>query len=88
MGSRTVSLENSAYERLKAAKRPGESFSVAVNRILMGTRPSYRSLAGFLTKAEADQVWKAIRRMRAAEAPAERAHLESLRRKGGSHTRH
>lgn len=88
MGSRTVSLEDSAYERLKAAKRPGESFSVTVNRILEGSRPTYRSLSGFLTRTEAQQVRLAIKRMRDAEAPAELAHLEGVKGGVGRNSRH
>lgn len=83
-----MSLEDSAYERLKAAKKPGESFSVTINRILEGSRPSYRPLAGFLTRAEAKQVRRAIERMREAEAPAELLRMAEMRRIGGSHTGH
>ena len=52
MGSRTVSLEASAYERLKAAKTPGRSFSEAINRIRAPSRPTYRQLSGLLTPSE------------------------------------
>lgn len=38
MGSKTISLSNEAYERLKSRKREGESFSDVVNR-LAGERP-------------------------------------------------
>jgi len=41
MGTKTISLEDSAYSRLKAVKRPGESFSDAVNRVLGGNEPSF-----------------------------------------------
>jgi len=47
MGTKTISLEDSACSRLKAVKRPGESFSDAVNRVLGGNEPSlldFRSL--------------------------------------------
>jgi predicted CopG family antitoxin len=86
--SKTVSLEESAYERLKAAKTPGESFSKAINRILENSKPSYRQLAGFFTPDEAKAVREAIRRMRAAEAPAERQRIHEWRKKGGSRPRH
>lgn len=88
MGRRTVSLDGSTYERLKAAKRPGESFSMTVHRILEWSRPTYRSLAGTLTGTEARGVWAAVRRMRDAEAPAERAHSEAVGLGFGRYTRH
>jgi predicted CopG family antitoxin len=85
--SKTVSLETSAYERLKAAKTPGESFSEAVNRILAGSRPTYRQLAGFLTLSEAENVRAAIGRMRADEAPAEQMRIRAWRKNRGRSSR-
>ena len=79
--SRTVSLESSAYERLRAAKRRGESFSQTVNRLLEASRPSFRVLAGILTPDEAAQVRRAVRQMRRSEAKAERTNFARL---GGS----
>lgn len=38
MGTKTISLSDEAYERLKAAKKEGESFSDVVNRISPGVR--------------------------------------------------
>ncbi len=78
MVSRTVSLEASAYERLRAAKRPGESFSETVNRLLVDSRPSFHALAGVLTRADTDDLRGAVRSMRAAEASAERSRLNSM----------
>lgn len=71
MSSRTVSLEVSAYERLRAAKRPGESFSETINRILLDSRPSFRVLAGVLPPREALAVRRAIAEMRKREMPVE-----------------
>lgn len=88
MPSRTVSLEKSAYERLRAAKRPGESFSVTVNRLLEGSRPTFRSLAGFLSAKEARAVREAVGRMRDLEAVAERERVERLVGAHGRHPRH
>lgn len=73
-----MSLESSAYERLRAAKRPGESFSMVVNRILEGTRPSFHVLAGVLTNADAVAVRKTVAVMREREAVAERSRLKSV----------
>ena len=88
MPSRTISLEVSAYDRLKAAKWPGESFSVTVNRILGGSVPTYRSLAGFLSGKEAQAVREAVRRMRGLEAPSERSHIQTLVGRHGRNARH
>jgi predicted CopG family antitoxin len=77
MSSKTVSLESAAYERLRAAKAPGESFSETVNRILSQSKPSMRTLAGFLSPSDARRVKAALRRMRALETPAEGAQLEA-----------
>jgi predicted CopG family antitoxin len=88
MASRTVSLEQSAYERLKAAKRPGESFSVTINRLREGRRPSFRSLAGLLTRSDASELRRAVARMRKDEEIAERTRLTSLSQPYGRHRRH
>jgi predicted CopG family antitoxin len=86
MVSRTVSLEASAYERLRAAKRPGESFSQTVLRILEPSRPSFRMLAGALTRSDAAKVSKAIADMRVLEALAERGRFPP--RRSGPRGRH
>jgi len=78
MPSRTVSLEVSAYDRLKAAKRAGESFSQVVNRVLESSRPSFRDLSGVLTKSDALGVQKAIEEMRKRESAAESEHMVRL----------
>ena len=38
MATKIISLEPDAYEKLKAAKRPGESFSATVRRARFGPR--------------------------------------------------
>jgi len=88
MPSYTVALERSAYERLKAAKRSGESFSVTIHRILATKRPSFRGLAGTLTARAGENVRKAVSRMRKMEEVAERERREQLRGGRGSHSRH
>lgn len=58
MSTRTISLDEEAYERLKAHKRGDESFSDVVKR-LAGER-SWKEVAGILTDEEADDLENAI----------------------------
>jgi predicted CopG family antitoxin len=85
MPSHTVALERSAYERLKAAKRAGESFSVTVNRLLATKRPSFRLLAGGLDSRAGLEVRRAVDRMRKSEEVVEKARTASIRRARGRH---
>lgn len=88
MVSRTISLEQSAYNRLKAEKKPGESFSDLVRRMVPGSRPSFRSLAGALSAEEAASLSAAIGEMREAEVTVERAKDRVRRGRRGDHARH
>lgn len=88
MASRTVSLEEGAYVRLKTAKRPGESFSEVVNRVLEKDRPTFLSLGGFLSKSEAKGVRDAIGVMRELEEHGEARTLRQRRRTSGANSRH
>ena len=58
MPTRTISLDEVAYERLKAHKRGTESFSDVVKR-LAGER-SWKEVSGILTDEEADDLEDAI----------------------------
>lgn len=58
MATKTISLDEEAYERLKAHKREGESFSDVVKR-LSGER-SWTEVTGILSDAEADSLETAI----------------------------
>lgn len=54
MTSTTIRLDESVYERLKAAKRPDETFSEAVDRLLSGR--SLLDLVGLWSEAEVETV--------------------------------
>jgi len=79
MGSKTISLENSAYMKLKAAKREGESFSDVVRRMLGGKEPSFSDFRGLLNRNDAEQLAEAIARMRNEDVRAQRNRLRSRR---------
>ncbi|WP_293027736.1 antitoxin VapB family protein [Natronococcus sp.] len=51
MATKTISLDEEAYERLKARKKEGESFSETVKR-LAGER-SWNEVTGILSEEEA-----------------------------------
>ncbi len=58
MGTKTIRLDDEAYERLASRKREGESFSDVVKRVA-GER-SLLELAGILSDEEADELEAAI----------------------------
>jgi predicted CopG family antitoxin len=87
MVSKTISLEQSAYEKLRAAKRTNESFSDVVTRILAPNRPSLAALAGFLTPSEAKEVRATIRKVRQQDEAMESARLARWREPHGRRRR-
>ncbi len=72
MGSRTISLEDGAYEKLKASKRPGESFSDVVHRLLGPRQPSLLDLHGLLDEDGARELAATVERMRREDVEAQR----------------
>lgn len=62
MSSKNVGLREDVYERLKAHKRGGESFSDALERILSDVNTDWRTHAGFLSEEDADALEAAVER--------------------------
>lgn len=79
MATKTISLDEEAYERLKAHKREGESFSEVVKR-LAGER-SWTEVAGILSDDEAEQLEEVIEEGR-DRSRERRARLDSDLRSG------
>ena len=72
MGRKTISLENSAYSKLKAAKISGESFSDVIHRLLYRDEPSLLEFSRLLSKEAAYQVAEAVMLMRSDDLKAQR----------------
>ena len=53
MASKNIGIKEDVYERLKAHKRGGESFSETLDRVLGELDSDWRTNAGFLTDEEA-----------------------------------
>lgn len=62
MSTKTISITEEAYERLKAKKEHNESFSDVIVKITKKGRLT--DLAGILTDKEADELEKNIRKSR------------------------
>ncbi len=75
MPTKTISLDEEAYERLSAEKREGESFSDVVKR-LAGER-SWREVAG-VWSGETDDVEAAIERGRERSRSRRRSISEAV----------
>jgi len=79
MGTKTILLEDSAYSRLKAVKRPGESFSDAVNRVLGANEPSFLDFKGMLNGSAAERLAQTIARMKVEDIRAQTTRAGSKR---------
>ena len=64
MPTRTISITEEAYERLRVMKEKKESFTDVINRIT--GRRSLLELAGILSKDEAEKLEKHIKERRLA----------------------
>ena len=75
MATTTITLERSAYELLKASKRPGESFSEEVQRLLGSGRPSLSSFLELFSKEDAEAIGSVIGQLRDEDIALERKRL-------------
>jgi predicted CopG family antitoxin len=73
VGSRTISVTEDAYERLRRMKKPGESFSDVIRRITRGR--SLLELATIMPPEGARKVAEAIERARAEQMAIRRREL-------------
>lgn len=71
MGFKTISLDDLAYAKLRAQKRPPESFSDVIHRLLGSGRASFLNFRGFLKPQDADRLAEAVNRMKAADIAAQ-----------------
>ena len=60
MGTKTIGLREDVYERLRAQKRPDESFTDLVDRLLDEREPDWREGFGTLSEEEADELREAV----------------------------
>jgi predicted CopG family antitoxin len=74
MGHKTISLEDSAYAKLRTAKRPGESFSEVVLRLLDEEEPSFLDFRGLLDEETATRLAEIVARMRREDILSQRKH--------------
>ncbi len=64
MGRKTVSLDAATYALLKASKRPGESFSDVIRRLLAREEPSLSVFRHLFDREAAEELAEVVRRMR------------------------
>lgn len=64
MGSKTISVSDEAYARLRARKKPGESFSDTINRLTAMKRLS--EIAGTFDEEDVRVIEKAVEVIRSS----------------------
>lgn len=83
MTTTTITLERSAYERLRAQKRSKESFSETVLRVLEPDRPSLRGFLELFSDKDAVAIGQVVERLRSEDLVAERARIKREHRSRG-----
>ena len=64
MGTKTIGLREDVYERLRARKREGESFTDLVDRLIDESETDWESTFGTLPSADAAELETIVRRSR------------------------
>lgn len=77
MGTKTISLADDAYEKLKQHKREGESFSDVVRRLAGGV--SLAEYHGVLDEETADDLERVVEERRAERGEAHRRRVDDVR---------
>jgi predicted CopG family antitoxin len=72
MSTTTISLERTAYELLKARKRPDESFSEELHRLLGNASPDLKGFLDIVSAEDGQTIGDAIEAIRAQDLAAER----------------
>ncbi len=76
MGTKTISLADDAYERLKAEKRDNESFSDVVRRLTDGV--SLQEYHGVLNEETAAELETIVSRQRSERTAEQRDRIQRL----------
>ena len=77
MATKTISITEEAYQRLKMKKEQNESFTDVINRIT--GRRSLLELAGILSNKEADKMEQVIKKSREASIKRMNKIIEKLK---------
>jgi predicted CopG family antitoxin len=78
MATKTISITEEAYWRLKDMMKENESFSRVINRIT--GKHEIMKLVGILSKEKADKIEKNIMKARKLRNKADKKRLEELRK--------
>ena len=76
MGTKNIAISDEAYQRLRALKKPGESFTEVIER--MTRRRGILELSGILSKHEASRVAEVVRETRSESSKRVRRTIEKL----------
>ena len=76
MGTKNIAISDEAYQRLKALKKPGESFTEVIER--MTRSRGVLELSGILSKQEASRLAEMVKESRKSSSRHLRRTIESL----------